>query len=98
MIVQIRYKSNCIDAFDTNTFAKSEPFANANMLMDFEPLLDRLGNTGFWLATRSYGADQSYRDDATEDSIRVARRGASPFARFSASCSPRRAESETRTR
>ena len=64
---------------------KSETFASTNMLTDFEPLLDQLGNTVLWLATRSCGADQSYRDDATEDSIPVARRSASPFARFSAS-------------
>ena len=68
------------------------------MLTDFELPLDQLGNTGLWLATRNYDADRSYGDDATEDSIPVARRSASPFARFSASCDSKRAESETRTR
>lgn len=74
MIVRIRYRSNRIDVFDTDTFTKSEPFANANMLTDFEVLLDQLGNTGFWLAAHSYDANQGYRSDAIDDSIPVAHR------------------------
>ena len=42
MEIRIRYRSNRVDVFDTDTFTKSEPFSNANMLTDFEILFDQL--------------------------------------------------------
>ena len=36
MEIRIRYRNNRVDGFDTDTFTKSEPFGNANMLTDFE--------------------------------------------------------------
>lgn len=74
MDIRIRYRSNRIDVFDTNTFTKSEPFGNANMLTDFEILFDQLGDTGIWLAAHSYDASQSYRGETKDDSIPVAHR------------------------
>lgn len=74
MDIRIRYRSNRIDVFDTDTFTKSEPFGNVNMLTDFEILFDQLGDTGIWLAAHSYDASQSYRGDAKDDSIPVAHR------------------------
>ncbi len=74
MEIRIRYKSNRVDVFDTDTFTKSEPFGNANMLTDFEVLFDQLGKTGIWLAAHSYGASQSYRSDAPDGETPVARR------------------------
>jgi hypothetical protein len=58
MDIRIRYRSNRIDVFDTDTFTKSEPFGNVNMLTDFEILFDQLGDTGIWLAAHSYDARQ----------------------------------------
>ena len=74
MEIRIRYRSNRVDVFDTDTFTKSEPFGNANMLTDFEILLDQLGKTGIWLAAHSYDASQSYRGDTPGDEIPVAHR------------------------
>ena len=74
MDIRIRYRSNRIDVFDTDTFTKSEPFGNVNMLTDFEILFDQLGDTGIWLAAHSYDASQSYRGEAKDDSIPVAHR------------------------
>lgn len=74
MEIRIRYRSNRVDIFDTDTFTKSEPFGNANMLTDFEILFDQLGKTGIWLAAHSYDASQSYRGDTPDDEIPVARR------------------------
>lgn len=74
MEIRIRYRSNRVDVFDTDTFTKSEPFGNANMLTDFEILLDQLGKTGIWLAAHSYDVSQSYRGDTPDDEIPVARR------------------------
>lgn len=74
MDIRIRYRSNRIDVFDTDSFTKSEPFGNVNMLTDFEILFDQLGDTGIWLAAHSYDASQSYRGEAKDDSIPVAHR------------------------
>lgn len=74
MKIRIRYRSNRVDVFDTDTFTKSEPFGNANMLTDFEILFDQLSKTGIWLAAHSYDANQSYRSDTPDDEISVARR------------------------
>lgn len=74
MEIRIRYRNNRVDVFDTDTFTKSEPFGNANMLTDFEILFDQLGKTGIWLAAHSYDANQSYRGDIPDDEIPVARR------------------------
>lgn len=74
MVIRIRYRNNRIDVFDTDTFTKSEPFANANMLTNFEVQLDQLGTTGIWLAAHSYDANQGYRNDATDDAVPVAHR------------------------
>ncbi len=56
MEIRIRYRNNRVDVFDADTFTKSEPFGNANMLTDFEVLFDQLGKTGIWLAAHSYDA------------------------------------------
>lgn len=74
MDIRIRYRNNRIDVFDTDTFTKSDPFGNANMLTDFEILFDQLGDTGIWLAAHSYDASQSYRGEAEDDSVPVAHR------------------------
>lgn len=74
MEIRIRYKNNRVDVFDTDTFTKSEPFGNANMLTDFEILFDLLGTTGIWLAAHSYDANPSYRSGAEVGSTPVARR------------------------
>lgn len=74
MKVQVRYRSNRVDVFDTDVFTKAEPFGNANMLTDFELRFDLLGETGIWLGAHSYDASPAYRDDEAAGEVPVARR------------------------
>ena len=62
MRIQIRYLNNRLDIFDTNTFTKTDPFGNCNMLTNFEIRLDQLGDTGLWLSAHYYDSNPTYKE------------------------------------
>lgn len=74
MRVKIRYASNRLDVFDTDTFTKSEPFSSASMLTNFELRFDSLGDTGLWLEAHHYDISPSYGEQADAHETSVARR------------------------
>lgn len=74
MKVQIRYKSNRLDIFDTASFTKAEPFDGTNMLTNFEVRVDELGNTGLWLIAHMYEIGESYAEAAKDGETPTARR------------------------
>lgn len=74
MKVRIRYASNRLDVFDTDTFTKSEPFPGASMLTEFELRLDLLGDTGLWLEAHHYDVSPSFNEQADGHETPVARR------------------------
>lgn len=74
MKIQIRYKNNRLDIFDTSSFTKPEPFDDANMLTNFEVRVDELGNTGLWLIAHHYEVSEAIAKTADEGETPVARR------------------------
>lgn len=66
MKIQIRYKNNRLDIFDTSSFTKPEPFDDANMLTNFEVRVDELGNTGLWLIAHHYEVSEAIAKTADE--------------------------------
>lgn len=74
MKVQIRYKNNRLDIFDTASFTKAEPFDVTNMLTNFEVRVDELGNTGLWLIAHMYEIGGGYAEAAKEGETPTARR------------------------
>lgn len=74
MRIQIRYKSNRMDIFDTISFTKAEPFDGVNMLTNFEVRVDELGNTGLWLIAHQYEISDAYAKSTEDGSTPTARR------------------------
>lgn len=74
MNITIRYDTGRIDVFDTISFTAPQPFAQTNMLTNFELKLDDLGAKGLWLAAHYYAAAQSFRESAADGETPVARR------------------------
>ncbi len=74
MKVEIRYRDNRLDVFDTASFTKADPFDGKNMLTNFELRIDALGNTGLWLTAHFYDAAEPYAKKTSEGETPVARR------------------------
>lgn len=74
MRVKIRYASNRLDVFDTDTFTKPEPFSGTSMLTNFELRFDSLGDCGLWLEAHHYDISPSYGEQADGHETPVARR------------------------
>lgn len=74
MRVKIRYASNRLDVFDTDTFTKPEPFSGTSMLTNFELRFDSLGDCGLWLEAHHYDVSPSYGEQTDSRETPVARR------------------------
>lgn len=74
MIVKITYDDKRLDVFDTSTFTSTLPLGKQNMLTNFEVRFDDMAFDGLWLTAHSYQADESFKREAAEDEVPVARR------------------------
>ncbi len=73
MKIQIKYADGRLDVFDTDSHTPAQPFGEGCMLADYELRFEDMGK-GLWLQAHYYDADPSYRDDADEGAVPVARR------------------------
>lgn len=74
MIVKITYDDKRLDVFDTSTFTQATPLGKQNMLTNFEVRFDDMTFDGLWLTAHSYQVDDSFKREAGEDEVPVARR------------------------
>ena len=73
MKVQIKYGDGRLDVFDTDSHTPAQPFGSGCLLADYELHFEEMGK-GLWLQAHYYDADPSFREEAAEGTVPVARR------------------------
>ena len=73
MKVQIKYADGRLDVFDTDSHTPAQPFGSGCLLADYELHFEDM-DKGLWLQAHYYDADPSFREDAAEGTVPVARR------------------------
>jgi len=73
MKVRITYGNGRISLFSTNEMLSPNPFGDANMLTNYELMIDEAGDDRIWLEIQYYRVSDSYRDEMESGKAPIAR-------------------------